>query len=563
MRKITVLFAIAVLLFVAGGASAASTGDKVNFNVDKNFDAQGRTKIQSTLIKVSDKLYFYAEDQWWNSQSQTRKDKILENLNDLSTEFNGNIYPNLTSVFGSEWNPGIDNDSRITVLFEQMNSTEGGYFREADEYEKLQLPISNEREMVYLSTSYADNPDIKMILAHEFVHLITFNQKNRVFNVEEDTWLNEARADYSSKILGYDDVYENSNLQKRVRDFIENPSDSIIEWAGTKYDYASVRMFTNYLIERYGKDILTSSLKSKLVGIASINEALSKNRTTDDFSKIFANWTIALIINDCSQNQNYCYTNENLKNIKISPTLIFLPLTGNTSLTSANVVKSFAGTWHKIIGGNGKLKLEFSSPMGLTFQVPYIIYDLNDNYLVESVQLDKDKKGEINIQDFGGKYKSLIVIPSLPMATSVVEGLNLVYPYNIRISITGDDQSADQLLIQRLLEEIDSLKKQIAEILAQKGQTPVGQTCSQINVNLSIGHTGEQVSCLQQFLKNQGTSIYPEGMVTGYFGNLTSLAVVRFQEKYASEILAPFDLLSGTGYVGEKTRNKINELLRS
>jgi peptidoglycan hydrolase-like protein with peptidoglycan-binding domain len=52
-------------------------------------------------------------------------------------------------------------------------------------------------------------------------------------------------------------------------------------------------------------------------------------------------------------------------------------------------------------------------------------------------------------------------------------------------------------------------------------------------------------------------------MVTGYFGNLTSLAVVRFQEKYASEILAPFDLLSGTGYVGEKTRNKINELLRS
>ena len=203
--------------------------------------------------------------------------EILTDLDNLSDEFNNNIYPNLTSTFWFEWTPGIDNDTRITVLFESMNSTEGGYFREDDEYDKLQLPDSNEREMLYLSISNIDDPNVKIILAHEFTHLITFNQKNKIYGVEEDTWLNEARADYASTILGYDDTYAGHNLQQRVNDFIENPSDSITDWSGTKYDYASVNLFMHYLVDHYGINILSDSLKSKLVGIESINYALQKN----------------------------------------------------------------------------------------------------------------------------------------------------------------------------------------------------------------------------------------------------------------------------------------------
>ncbi|OGZ79635.1 MAG: hypothetical protein A2358_01570 [Candidatus Staskawiczbacteria bacterium RIFOXYB1_FULL_37_44] len=563
INKITIFVAGVLLFFAAGNVKAANVGDAASFNVDKNFDIHGKTQISATLIKASSKLYFYAENQWWNSQSSEKQNTILANLDNLSVEFSNNIYPKLTSTFGQEWNPGIDGDSKITVLFESMNNEEGGYFREADEYEKIQVPISNEREMIYMSTAVALGPNAKIVLGHEFMHLITFNQKNRINKVEEDTWLNEARADYTSTILGYDDIYKGSNLQQRVIDFIENPTDSLIDWTGKKYDYASVNLFMHYLVDRYRINILSDSLKSKSVGIESINEALLESGSKDGFAQVFTNWAIALALNDCSLNLKYCYSNKNLANLKINPTLIFLPLTGSSSLSSTNVTKSWVGNWQKIIGGSGNLKLDFSGLSGNNFQVSYIVYDKNNNYSVNFLNFDADGIGEVNVKDFGTKYKSLIIIPSLQTEISGIDGMDIAYPYNFTVSISGDDSGANQALIQNLLDKIDSLKKQIADILAQRqgGGGSQNNSCSQLTRNLYLGSSGSDVSCLQTFLKNQGAGIYPEGLVTGNFGSLTKQAVIKFQEKYSADVLSPIGLTKGTGYVGVRTRTKINQIL--
>ena len=81
----------------------------------------------------------------------------------------------------------------------------------------------------------------------------------------------------------------------------------------------------------------------------------------------------------------------------------------------------------------------------------------------------------------------------------------------------------------------------------------------QFKSNLKLGSQRTEVKELQKCLAKD-PEIYPEGEVTGYFGNKTKEAVVKFQEKYKEEILQPSGLQSGTGEVLKSTQKKLNEL---
>ncbi|MGB2762612.1 MAG: peptidoglycan-binding domain-containing protein, partial [Minisyncoccales bacterium] len=116
---------------------------------------------------------------------------------------------------------------------------------------------------------------------------------------------------------------------------------------------------------------------------------------------------------------------------------------------------------------------------------------------------------------------------------------------------------------------VGELKEKIAEILAEIAQLkqllekkvleiPVDY---KFPVDLKYDQRGDDVRYLQLFLKAQGNEIYPEAIISGWFGPLTKKAVIRFQEKYAEDILTPLGLAKGTGYVGKTTRAKINKIL--
>ena len=78
---------------------------------------------------------------------------------------------------------------------------------------------------------------------------------------------------------------------------------------------------------------------------------------------------------------------------------------------------------------------------------------------------------------------------------------------------------------------------------------------------LEYNSKGDDEKYLQIFLKSQGSDIYPEAIVSGWFGPATKRALIRFQEKYTSDILTPFDITQGTGITGSKTNDKINKIL--
>ena len=94
-------------------------------------------------------------------------------------------------------------------------------------------------------------------------------------------------------------------------------------------------------------------------------------------------------------------------------------------------------------------------------------------------------------------------------------------------------------------------------------QTNISNTFTK---NFSLGSQNVQVTALQKILNQDPdtriatTGPGSPGNETSYFGQLTKAAVVRFQEKYANEILTPVGLSQGNGYVGSYTRAKLNVL---
>ena len=117
------------------------------------------------------------------------------------------------------------------------------------------------------------------------------------------------------------------------------------------------------------------------------------------------------------------------------------------------------------------------------------------------------------------------------------------------------DTSALTTQAQALLQQIAQLQAQLGGAGGTNSSTATGQgsggSCPTIGRILKYGSSGADVFSLQTFL-SLDPAVYPEGKVTGYFGQATQAAVKRWQVKY-NVVSSGSPSTTGFGMVGPRT----------
>jgi ABC-type transport system substrate-binding protein len=159
--------------------------------------------------------------------------------------------------------------------------------------------------------------------------------------------------------------------------------------------------------------------------------------------------------------------------------------------------------------------------------------------IIQALNYGADKKGIVE-QVLGGKGK-IAGSPVLPD----IYGFNQpqkIYQFDINVA-------KDLLEKAGFQEGADGIREKIT-----KKEIPF-----QFKSNLKSGSQGTEVQELQKCLAKD-KEIYPDGEISGHFGQKTKDAVIKFQEKYRADILTPSGLEQGTGEVLGVTRKKLNEI---
>jgi hypothetical protein len=258
-----------------------------------NFVSMTAEPVTATLRAVGDHCYVYVADGYTIDASVIKR---------VQTEFDRTIHPRVTGFFGSEWNPGIDHDPHVTLLLLDIKDgwTPGrgyiaGYFMPLDEYSSRLFSFSNEREMLYLDLFPArpDSRDFLSTLAHEFCHMVHFNQDRK-----EGKWLNEGLAQLASHVAGF-------GHPGQIFSFFANPTGAALDsWTSSIEDYGGSYLWFYYVYSKVaGKTDAERSaffkdlIASKDRGLDSFKNVLAKHHPDVALDKLFADWTIATFAN--------------------------------------------------------------------------------------------------------------------------------------------------------------------------------------------------------------------------------------------------------------------------
>jgi hypothetical protein len=251
--------------------------------------------MNATKVAEGIHCYIYLEN--GKTVQQTDIDRIKNNFDSIT-------YPSVLTNFGNEPNPGADGLPKVFIVLLDIRDGYvpgggfvGGYFVPNNEKSNVDAyPLgypSNQKDVIFtdINPLNPSSPEFDKNLAHEFQHMVHWEQKNRLLGIDDDIWLNEAMSEVAPFYAGYGPSYN------RVLDFetFKNWSDSLTVWKSDIPDYAAVYMWAQYMADRFPSGVFKNILTSPSAGIASVNSYLNTAYPGLTFSTVFRDWSIAVL----------------------------------------------------------------------------------------------------------------------------------------------------------------------------------------------------------------------------------------------------------------------------
>ncbi|HSG44309.1 MAG TPA: hypothetical protein VLA72_14260 [Anaerolineales bacterium] len=276
-------------------------GDKENFWISNSDTAEHR-QITATLLYITPHSYFWAEE-------GTQVDE--DDMKRLMDTFENEIYPTDREFFGEEFNPGVDGDPRIFVIYASgLGSSVAGYFNSSDSFNPLVKEFSNGHETYMLSTTQDLAAEYTYgVLAHEFVHMIQFaSDRNDV------SWIGEGFAEVGVFLNGYD-------VGGKDWVYTSNPDLQLTTWGDSVGNngphYGQAFLYLTYFLDRFGEDATKALTSNPENDIQSVDSTLADLGITDPLTgeiitadDVFMDWAAALYLKDDSVGDGrYTYYN--------------------------------------------------------------------------------------------------------------------------------------------------------------------------------------------------------------------------------------------------------------
>ncbi len=298
---------------LAAPAAPASVGQTQRF-----FVHIPETTINATCIAVGIHCYIFIDTEHEDMLSEATARVVADT-------FDTRIYPQVQHWMGSELKPGLDRDSRITILFHDVGMNEsgqdyGGYFAPQDL--NPISPNSNRRDILYMDIFQfreRSRHTFYSSLTHELAHLVNWYQNG---GTTDQRWLEEGIASLVEWGV-YGTVH---NLF--VDNYLANPRISLITENTSDIYYGGAFLLLLYLYEKHGGINFIRTLAAEdTLGLSAISFTLGEQKHIVD---VFLKWGIANWYNNTNLGNAYGY--QNLRNRRITastPRITQYPTTSN------------------------------------------------------------------------------------------------------------------------------------------------------------------------------------------------------------------------------------------